>query len=109
VCEVRRVFRTQDGKYDALLCFTLGGRRYYAVFAGLARQPREVKVVEATGGVVRVEVLDEFGRGFLSCSIDRRYFEEGFFSSRCAPGVLWIVSEEEFLRHRSCAEAGREG
>jgi len=109
VCEVRRVFRTQDGKYDALLCFTLSGRRYYAVFAGLARQPKEVKVVEATGDVVRVEVLDEFGRGFLSCLIDRRYFEEGFFSSRCAPGVLWIVSEEEFLRHRSCAEAEREG
>lgn len=102
--EVRRVIKTQDGKYDALLSVVLGDRRYYIIVAGLARTPKTARVQE-TESLVRLELLDQFDHGFLTCVLDRRYFDEEFASLRCAPGSAWIVSEETLLRHRQRAEA----
>ncbi|MEM4854310.1 MAG: hypothetical protein QXE75_02660, partial [Sulfolobales archaeon] len=64
--EVRRVLKTQDNKYDALLSIVLGEKRFYMVVTGLTRAPKTIKVSE-TGTTVRLELLDQFDHGFLTC------------------------------------------
>lgn len=101
--EVRRVFKTQDNKYDALLSIALGEKRFYMIVSGLARAPRAVRVSES-GNMVRLELLDQFDRGFLTCMLERGHFDREFASVRCTPGVVWIISEETVLRHKECSE-----
>ncbi len=98
------MIKTQDGRYDALLTVVLGGRRYYMIVSGLTRTPKVVRVQES-GDLVRLELLDHFERGFLTCVLERRRFDEEFANFRCAPGSAWIVSEETLLRHRQRSEA----
>ncbi len=98
------MIKTHDGKYDALLSVVLGDRRFCMIVTGLARSPKAARVQEA-GDLIRLELLDQFEHGFLTCVLDRRYFEEEFASLRCAPGSAWIVSEETLLRHRKSAGA----
>ena len=102
--EVRRVFRTQDNKYDALLSIVLGEKRFYMVVSGLARPPKVVRILEA-GATVKLELLDQFDRGFLTCVLERGHFEEEFASVKCTPGNVWIISEDTILRHRQCPES----
>lgn len=102
--EVRRVFKTQDNKYDALLSITLGEKRFYMIVSGLARAPKGVKVSEA-GNMIRLELLDQFDHGFLTCLLERGHFEREFIGVRCTPGNVWIISEETIARHRECPES----
>ncbi|MEM0065316.1 MAG: hypothetical protein QXT76_01915 [Sulfolobales archaeon] len=101
--EVRRVLKTQDNKYDAFLSIVLGEKRFYMVVTGLTRAPKVVKVSE-TGATVRLELLDQFDHGFLTCVLERGHFEEEFTSVKCTPGNVWIISEDTILRHRQCPE-----
>ena len=104
--EVRRVFKTHDNRYDALISLALGDRCVYLVITGLARPPKTVRLVELGGERVRLELVDQHDHGFLTCTLDRRYFEEEFVSVRCNPGSIWIISEETLARHRRCGEEG---
>lgn len=100
--EVKRVFKTHDNKYDALLSLVVGDRHVYLVITGMARPPGAVKLVEVGTDKIKLELFDQYGNGFLSCTLDRRYFDEEFVGIRCSPGNIWIISEETVTRHRKC-------
>ncbi|MCS7099783.1 MAG: hypothetical protein RMH84_03205, partial [Sulfolobales archaeon] len=94
------VLKTCDNRFDALLSVLLGGRRFYMIVSGLARAPKEVKIVEVESSV-KLELLDQFGHGFLTCVLNREFFESEFASVKCSPGNVWIISEDTIARHRS--------
>lgn len=100
--EVHRVLKTYDNKYDALLSLSVEGRRVYIVISGLTRSPKTVKVSDIGGGMLRLELFDQFDQGFLTCLLERKHLEEEFASIRCCPGSVWIINEETLSRHRKC-------
>ncbi|RLG83407.1 MAG: hypothetical protein DRO18_07920 [Thermoprotei archaeon] len=92
---IRKVLKTSDRTYDAILDVTYKERTIKLVIPGLVREPKDVKVEVIANKEIKLELINDEGKGYATCYIPIATLEKGYLELICPKGSGWVISKEE--------------
>jgi len=92
---IKKVLRTSDKTYDAILNITYKDRTIKLIVPGLVREPKEVKVEVTPGKEVKLEFINAEGKGYATCYIPIETLEKGYVELVCPKGSGWVILRKE--------------